>query len=154
MLLIHVHIVSMLSLLSHSIRRKMSEKAANIRKPKRVGGRAKIRNNAEGLSDDLIEAKNLRTPENSSDEDAKTRDNHLQEIRRLQALRWYQYKKIIPRWELLFALKNPWLDVTALKPGWTRANRPAPPDNAHPSTLKTAADFQEVVAARAERAEK
>ena len=119
----------MFSLVPHSIRRKMSEKAANIRKPKRAGGRAKIRNNAEGLSDDLIEAKNLRTPENSLDEDAKMRDNCMQEIRRLQSLRWYQYKNIIPRWELLFALKNPWSDVAALKPGWTRANRPAPPAN-------------------------
>ena len=63
----------MFSLVPHSIRRKMSEKAANIRKPKRAGGRAKIKNNTEGLSDDLIEAKNLRMLENSSDEDAKTR---------------------------------------------------------------------------------
>ena len=105
----------------------MSGKESKIRQPKHPGGRAKIRNNAEGLSEELIIAKNLRTPENSSDEDAKSRDNLLQEIRRLQALRWYQYKKIIPRWELLFALKNPWSDVTALKLGWTRANRPAPP---------------------------
>ena len=73
----------MFSLVPHSIRWKMSEKAANIRNPKRAGGRAKIRNNTEVLSDDLIEAKNLRTPENSYDEDAKTRDNRLQEIHRL-----------------------------------------------------------------------
>ena len=147
--LVHVHILSF-SLVPYSVRRKMSENTGNIRKPKRAGGRAKIKNNAEGLSEDLIIAKNLRTPENSSEEDAKSRDNRLQEIHRLQALRWYQYKAIIPCWELLFALKNPWSDVAALKPGWTRANRPCPPPDAHPSTLKTAADFQEIVNARAE----
>ena len=74
----------------------MSGKAGKVREAKHPSGRAKIKNNAEGLSDDLIEKKNLRMPENSSEEDAKTRENRLQEIRRLQALRWYQYKKIIP----------------------------------------------------------
>lgn len=137
------------SLVSHSIHRNMSVNTSNIRKSKHLGGRAKIKNNAEGLSDDLIVEKNLRTPDNS-EEDAKTRDNRLQEIRRLQALMWYQYKKIIPRWELLFALKHPWSDVAALKPGWTRANRPAPTADADPSTLKTEADFPDEVAARAE----
>ena len=74
----------------------MSGKEGNIRQLKHTGGRAKIRNNAEGLSDDLIVEKNLRTPENS-EEDARTRNNKLQEIRRLQALRWYEYKSILPR---------------------------------------------------------
>ena len=60
----------------------------------------------EGLSEDVIIAKNLRTPP-GSEEDAKMRDNRMQEIRRLQSLRWYKYKYIIPRWEVLFALKNP-----------------------------------------------
>ena len=94
----------------------MSGKEGKIRKSKHPSGRAKIRNNAEGLSDDLIEAKNLRMPENSYDKDKITRENRLQEIHRLQALRWYQYKKILPRWELLFALKNLWSDVAAVKP--------------------------------------
>ena len=85
----------------------MSDLEGNFRKPKKVGGRTKIHNNCEGLSEDVIIAKNLRTPPNSSDEDQKTRDNRQQEIRRLQALRWYKYKHIIPRWEVLFALKNP-----------------------------------------------
>ena len=56
----------------------------NIRAPKKVGGRTKIHNNCEGLSEDVIIAKELRTPEGS--ETQKERDNRLQEIRRLQAL--------------------------------------------------------------------
>src|SRR4051812_27611774 len=132
---------------SYSVRRNMSDLEGNIGKPKKVGGRTKIHNNCEGLSEDVIIAKNLRTPE-GSDEDQKTRDNRLQEIRRLQSLRWYKYKHIIPHWEMLFALKNPWSDVTALKPGWTKDKRgPLPPDAAE-STLKTAADFQEIVEGR------
>src|SRR4051812_45197985 len=97
---------------------EMADQAAVVREPKRVGGYTKIHNNCEGLSKDVIIAKNLRTPE-GSDEDQKTRDNRLQMICRLQAVRWYEYKHIIPRWEVLFALKNPWSDVTALKQGWT-----------------------------------
>src|SRR4051812_27614280 len=89
-----------------------------------------------------------------SEEDVKTRDNRLQEIRRLQALRWYQYKYIIPRWEVLFALKNPWSDVTALKSGWARDKRGPPPPDADPFTLKTAADFQHIVEARRKAIEK
>src|ERR1043165_5196634 len=104
---------------SYSVRRNMSDLEGNIRAPKKVGGRTKIHNNCEGLSEDVIIAKNLRTPE-GSEEDQKTRDNQLQEIRRLHSLRWYKYKYIIPRWEVMFALKNPWSDVTSLKPGWTK----------------------------------
>src|SRR4051812_22679411 len=78
----------------------------------------------------------------------------MQEIRRLQALRWYQYKYIIPRWEVLFALKNPWSDVTALKSGWTKDKRGPPPKDADPSTLKTAKDFPHIVEARKIAAEK
>ena len=101
----HVHIFPIFP--SHvSVRRNMSDLAGNIRAPKKVGGRTKIHNNCEGLSKDVINEKNLRTPP-GSEEDAKTRDNRLQEIRRLQSLRWYKYKYIIPRWEVLFALKNP-----------------------------------------------
>src|SRR3954462_13191260 len=96
-----------------SVRRKMAGLEGNIRAPKRVGGRTKIHNNCEGLSEEVIIAKNLRTPPGSV-ESAKTRENRMQEIRRLQAFRWYQYKYIIPRWELLFAMKHPWSDVTAL----------------------------------------
>ena len=131
----------------------MSDLEGNIRAPKKVGGRTKIHNNCEGLSEDLIKEKNLRTPE-GSEEDQKTRDNRLQEIRRLQSLQWYKYKHIIPRWEVLFALKNPWNDVTTMKPGWTRDKRGAPPPDADPSTLKTAADFQHIVEARRIAAEK
>src|SRR3954464_4595828 len=114
---VHVHILSIFPsyLSAHRI---MAELKGKVRAPKRAGGRTKIHNNCEGLSEDVIIAKNLRTPPNSSDEDQKTRDNRLQEIRRLQALRWYEYKHIIPRWEVLFALKKPWSDVTALKSGW------------------------------------
>src|ERR1041384_7547813 len=109
--------ISSLYFPSHlSVRRIMSAPATNIRVPKKLGGRTKIHNNCEGLSEDVIIAKNLRTSE-GSEEDAKTRDNRLQEIRRLQSLRWYKYKYIIPRWEVLFALKHPWSDVTALKSG-------------------------------------
>ena len=105
------------SLVPYSARMSMDENAGNVRKPKKVGGRTKIHNNCEGLSEDVIITKNLRTPPSSSDEDQKTRDNRLREIRRLQALRWYKYKHIIPRWDVLFALKNLWSDVTALKSG-------------------------------------
>ena len=73
-------------------------------------------------------------------------------IRRLQALRWYEYKHIIPRWESLFTLKKPWSDVTALKSEWTREKRGPPPHNAAASTLKTTADFQDILDARNERA--
>src|SRR4051812_17852198 len=106
-LLVHVH---NLSIFPHtlSIHKKMADTAGNVRAPKRVGGRTKIQNNCEGLSEDVFEGNNLRTPENSDEEDQKTRDNRLQMIRRLQALRWYEYKHIIPCWESLFALKNPW----------------------------------------------
>src|SRR3954471_15993644 len=75
--------------------RKMSKNTGNIREPKRVGGRTRITNNSEGLSEDLIIEKNLRTPSGSEDE--RTRENRLQEIRRLQALHWYEYKSLIPR---------------------------------------------------------
>src|SRR4051812_3958791 len=137
---------------SPSVRRKMAEREGNIRAPRKVGGRTKIVNNCEGLSEDVIVEKNLRTPERP--ETQKERDNRLQEIRRLQALRWYQYKSLIPRWEVLFALKNPWSDVLALKSGWTKEKRGPPPANAHPSSLKTEADFQEIVEARRKAAEK
>src|SRR3954467_12768583 len=114
-MLVHVHIFPIFpSFLS--VRRKMTDLEGNIRAPKKAGGRTKIHNNYEGLSKDVIIAKNLRTPP-GSEEDAKSRENIMQEIRRLQALRWYKYKYIIPHWEVLFALKNPWSDVTALKPG-------------------------------------
>src|ERR1041384_2524384 len=116
--LVHVHIFPVFP--SHlSVRRNMSDLPGNIRAPKKAGGRTKIHNNYEGMSEDVIIAKNLRTPP-GSEEDAKTRDNRLQEIIRLQSLRWYKYKYIIPCWEVLFALKHPWSDVNALKPGWTK----------------------------------
>src|ERR1041385_9217584 len=134
------------------IRRKMSGNEGKVKEPKRVGGRTRVINNSEGLSKELIIEKKVRTPEGSEDE--RTRENRLQEIRRLQALRWYEYKPIIPRWERLFALKNPWSDVEALRPKWTKDNRPPPPDDAHPSSLKTPADFQELVDAREARAQK
>ena len=142
----HVHIFPIFpSFLS--VRRKMSDLAGNIRAPKKVRVRTRIRNNCEGLSEDVIIAKNLRTPE-GSEEVAKTRDNRLQEIRRLQSLRWYKYKYIIPRWDVLFALKHPWSDVNALKSGWTRDKRGPPPKDADPTTLKTAKDFPHIVEAR------
>ena len=61
-----------------SVRRSMDENAGNIRAPKRAGGQTKNHNNCEGLSEDVIIAKNLRTSPNSSDEDQKMRDNRLQ----------------------------------------------------------------------------
>src|SRR4051794_18680812 len=100
----------------------MSDLEGNVRAPKKVGGRTKIHNNCEGISEDVIIAKKLRTPPGSV-ESARTRENRMQEIRRQQALRWYQYKFIIKRWEVLFALKNPWSDVTALKSTWTKDKR-------------------------------
>ena len=133
-LLVHVHILYF-SLISQSTRRTMVELASNVRDPKRVGGRTKIRNNCEGLSEGVIIEKNLRTPEHTDEEDQNTRDNSLQMIRRLQTLWWYEYKHIIPQWERLLALKNPWYDVIALKPGWTREERGDPPANAAASTL-------------------
>src|SRR3954465_13541359 len=132
--------------------RKMAGNEGNVRVPKRVGGRTRITNNSEGLSEDLIIEKKLRTPEGSEDE--RTRENRLQEIRRLQALRWYEYKSLIPRWERLFALKNPWSDAKSLRPKWTKDNRPPPPEDAHPSSLKTSAYFQDLVDAREARAQK
>ena len=131
----------------------MADLEGQVRAPKKAGGRTKIHNNCEGLSEDVIIAKELRTPPGSQ-ESAKSRENRMQEIRRLQALRWYQYKYIIPRWEVLFALKNPWSDVTALKSGWTKNKRGTPPKNVDPSTLKTVKDFPEIVAARKLAAEK
>src|ERR1041385_7534106 len=128
---------------TYLFRRKMSGNEGNVRVPKRVGGRTRITNNSEGLSEEVIIDKNLRTPSGSEDE--RTRENRLQEIRRLQALRWYEYKSLMPRWERLFALKNPWSDVKSLRPKWTKENRPPPPVDAHPSSLKTPADFQELV---------
>src|SRR4051812_35654065 len=76
----------------------------------------------------------------------------MQEIRRLQALRWYKY--IIPCWEVLFAMKHPWSDVTALKSGWTKDKRGPPPKDADPTTLKTDKDFPEVAEAHRIAAEK
>ena len=130
----------------------MSENEGNVRAPKRVGGRTRITNNSEGLLEKLIIEKNLRTLEGS--EDDRTRENRLQEIRRLQALRWYEYKSLIPSWERLFALKNHWSDVKSLSPKWTKANRPPPPPDAHPSALRTPEVFKELVEVRAARAEK
>ena len=138
------------SLVPLSVRKKMAETAGNVREPKCISGRTKIHNNCEGLSEDVIAEKNLRTPENYDEEDQKTRDNRLQMIRRLQALRWYEYKHIIARWERLFSLKNPWSNVTSLKPWWNREKRGDPPANAAESTLKTAADFQDILDARNE----
>src|ERR1043165_5272778 len=131
----------------------MADLKGQFRAPKKAGGRTKIHNNCDGLSEELIIRKKLRTPPGST-ESIKTRENKVQEIRRLQALRWYEYKPILPRWEVLFALKNPWSDVTALKSGWTKDLRGPPPPNAHPSTLKTEKDFPEVVEARRIAAEK
>src|SRR3954462_24456 len=149
---VHVRILSIFpSFLS--ARRIMAELERNVRAPKKAGGRTKIHNNCEGLSEEVIIAKNLRTPPGSQ-ESAKSRENRMQEIRRLQALRWYQYKYIIPRWEVLFALKNPCSDVTALKSGWTKDKRGPPPKNADPTTLKTKKDFPEVAEARRIAAEK
>src|ERR1041385_6807982 len=85
---------------TYLFRRKMSGNEGNVRAPKRVGGRTRITNNSEGLSEDLITEKKLRRPSGSEDE--RMRENRLQEIRRLQALRWYEYKSLIPRWERLF----------------------------------------------------
>src|SRR3954471_3373595 len=136
-----------------SAHRIMDELEGKVRGPKRAGGRTKIHNNCEGLSEEVIIAKNLRTPP-SSVESAKTRENRMQEIRRLQALRWYQYKYIIPRWEVLFSMKHPWSDVTALKSGWTKDKRGPPPKDADPTTLKTEKDFPEVAEARRIAAEK
>src|SRR4051812_27806462 len=131
----------------------MDKLEGKVRAPKRAGGRTKIHNNCEGLSEEVIIAKNLRTPPGSV-ESAKTRENMMQEIRRLQALRWYQYKYIIPRWEVLFAMKHPWSDVTALKSGWTKDKRGPPPKDADPTTLKTKKDFPEVAEAPRIAAEK
>src|SRR3954465_2714938 len=149
---VHVHILSTFPsyLSAHRI---MAELEGKARAPKRAGGRPKIHNNCEGLGEDVIDAKNLRTPPGSV-ESAKTRENRIQEIRRLQALRWYQYKYIIPRWEVLFGMKHPWSDVTALKSGWTKDKRGPPPKNADPTTLKTEKDYPEVVEARRIAAEK
>src|ERR1041385_5442616 len=107
---------------TYLFRRKMSVNEGNVRVPKRVGGRTRITNNSEGLSEEVIVEKNLRTPSGSEDE--RMRENRLQDIRRLQALRWYEYKCLMPRWERLFALKNPWSDVKSLRPKWTKENRP------------------------------
>src|SRR3954470_13214482 len=146
--------ISCLLFPSHlSAHRIMAELEGKVRAPKRVGGRTKIHNNYEGLSEDVIIARNLRTPPGSV-ESAKSRENRTQEIRRLQALRWYQYKYMIPRWEVLFAMKHPWSDVTALKSGWTKDKRGPPPKDADPFTLKTAADFQHIVEARRKAIEK
>src|SRR3954467_1531804 len=131
----------------------MAELEGKVRAPRRDGGRTKIHNNCEGLSEEVIIAKNIRTPPGSV-ESAKSRENRMQEIRRLQALRWYQYKYIIPRWEVLFAMKHPWSDVTALKSGWTKDKRGAPPKDVDPTTLKTEKDFPEVAEARRIAAEK
>ena len=131
----------------------MADLEGQVRAPKKAGGRTKIHNNCEGLSEEVIVAKNLRTPLGSQ-ESAKTRENRMQEIRRLQACRWYKYKYIIPRWEILFALKNPWSDVTALKPGWTKDKRGPPPKDADPTSMKTPADFPHIVEARKIAAEK
>src|SRR3954469_2307049 len=149
---VHVHILSTFPsyLSAHRI---MAELEGKVSAPKRDGGRTKIHNNCEGLSEEVIDAKNLRTPPGSV-ESAKTRENRMQEIRRLQALRWYQYKYIIPRWEVLFAMKHPWSDITALKSSWTKDKRGPPPKNADPTTLKTEKDFPEVAEARRIAAEK
>ena len=84
-LLVHVHIFSIFPSYLF-VRRIMADLEGNVRGPKKAGGRTKIHNNCEGLSEDVIIAKNLRTPP-GSEEDAKTRENRMQEIRRLQALR-------------------------------------------------------------------
>src|ERR1044072_1086561 len=131
----------------------MADLEGNVQAPKKAGGRTKIHNNCEGLSEEVIERKKLRTPPGST-ESAHARENRMQEIRRQQALRWYKYKPIIKRWEVLFALKNPWSDVTALKSGWTKDKRGPPPENAAESTLKTAANFQDIVDAQKRSAEK
>src|ERR1041385_1090504 len=75
---------------TYLFRRKMSENERIFREPKRDGGCTRITNNSEGLSEDLIIEKKLRTPEGLVEDD-RTRENRLQEIRRLQALRWYEY---------------------------------------------------------------
>ena len=106
----------------------MAPKAGAIRK---AGGRPREKNYAAGLPKELIAEKNLITPVPSDEEVAADRDNRLQHIRRLWALRWYQYQSLTPKWEKLFAFKHPWSDVTALKPSWTRASRPPPPSDAH-----------------------
>src|SRR4051812_48234891 len=53
-----------------------------------------------------------------------------------------------------FSMKNPWSYVTALKPWWIRDKRGDPTANAATSTLNTPSDFQDILDARNERAEK
>ena len=52
----------------------MADLKGKFRAPKKAGGRTKIHNNCEGLSEDVIIEKNLRTPPGSV-ESAKTREN-------------------------------------------------------------------------------
>ena len=82
----------------------MAPKEGAIRK---AGGRPREKNYAAGLPEDLIIEKNLRTPDPSDEEDATTRDNRHQMIRRLWAVRCYLYQSLTPKWELLFAFKHP-----------------------------------------------
>src|SRR4051812_26925062 len=80
--LVHVHILPIFSLYA-LYSQEMDDQEVVVHEPKCVGGRTKIHNNFEGLSEDVIIEKNLRMPE-GSDEDQKTRDNRLQMLRRLQ----------------------------------------------------------------------
>src|ERR1041385_80484 len=64
------------------------------------------------------------------------------------------FKMFFLRKQLVLVHNFPWSDVKSLRPKWTKDNRPSPPDDAHPSSLKTPADFQELVDAREARAQK
>src|SRR4051812_25017439 len=58
---VHVHILSPFPSYLFA-RRIMAKLEGKVRAPKRAGGRTKIHNNCEGLSEEVIDAKNLRTP--------------------------------------------------------------------------------------------
>ena len=57
----HLSYISLASICSQ----EMADLEVQSRQPKKAGGRTKIHNNCEGLSEDVIIAKNLRTPEGS-----------------------------------------------------------------------------------------
>ena len=67
------------------------------------------------------------------------------------ARKWFNYENIREKYQILFAFTPPWNDCIAencIGPDDEKV-RPPQPQNAHPDSLKTIADFPEEVAKRA-----
>ena len=79
------------------------------------------------------------------------RNSRLQRIKRKWAKKWFNYENVHEKYALLFAFHPPWNECIAegcIREGEEKV-RPPQPQNAHPSSIKTPADYPKEVERRA-----